>query len=458
MRYRCGVDVGETFTDLLLLDDTTGALWVARNAGLRNILTLDVGGTSTDVALVENGDPRAAKIRDHELWIDGGLRRGAIYERKRLRAGDVIRGTAIVVEMDATTLVRTAMSPGIREQGDAFPLIADPKGRMIVGQFGSYIGAFLDGDDACVCACEELLQRNRRAMQQLIDTQISDGKLNFTDYVCDDGLGRGPYAITCTMWRESGRVVLDFAGTDRHGKDFQLFQIGFGGIPGRPLGDGPDGHSLVPNFTNVPNEFLERYFPLVIERYETEADSGGAGMHRGGNGIHMSYRFLEPGRIAIHDDRWFVAPRGVNGGATGARARKVLEKADGTTVVLGSKIQGFAVEAGDLLHFITWGGGGWGDPLERDPEIVALEIRRGLVTAAGARAYGVVVDPVSAAVNVESTIRLRADLKAARAPPALFDFGPPVDELRRRCLQDTGLPAPRAAQEDARFHAAASKP
>jgi N-methylhydantoinase B len=80
----------------------------------------------------------------------------------------------------------------------------------------------------------------------------------------------------------------------------------------------------------VPNEFLERYFPLVIERYETVADSGGAGLHRGGNGIIMSYRFLEPGVIAIHDDRWFVPPWGVNGGEPGARARKILEKADGT--------------------------------------------------------------------------------------------------------------------------------
>ena len=115
---------------------------------------------------------------------------------------------------------------------------------------------------------------------------------------------------------------LFYSGTDKSGEWFQLFQIGFGGIPGRPLGDGPDGHSLWPNFTNVPNEFLERYFPLVIERYETVADSGGAGLHRGGNGILMSYRFLEPGMIAIHDDRWFVSPWGVNGGEPGARGKR----------------------------------------------------------------------------------------------------------------------------------------
>src|SRR5690606_35270870 len=148
-----------------------------------------------------------------------------------------------------------------------------------------------------------------------------------------------------------------------------------------------------PNFTNVPNEFLERYFPLVIERYETVADSGGAGLHRGGNGIRMSYRFLEPGAIAIHDDRWFVPPWGVNGGAPGARARHLLETPAGTTRIAGNKVADLAVEANDVLHFIPWGGGGWGDPLERDPELVAKEIVQSLLTPEGARAYGVVITP-----------------------------------------------------------------
>jgi N-methylhydantoinase B len=235
---------------------------------------------------------------------------------------------------------------------------------------------------------------------------------------------------------------LFYAGTDKAGKWFQLFQIGFGGIPGRPLGDGPDGHSLFPGFTNVPNEFLERYFPLVIEKYETVPDSGGAGLHRGGNGINMVYRFLEPGVIAIHDDRWFVPPWGVNGGHPGKRARKLLVKADGTEIVVGNKLEDYPVEAGDVLHFITWGGGGWGDPLDRDPALVLKEIGQGLVTAEGAKDYGVVI--TGGAVDEAATTALREKLRTERGAIGVFDFGPDIETLRANCLAETGLPAPTA--------------
>ncbi|MEO9599435.1 hydantoinase B/oxoprolinase family protein [Parasphingorhabdus sp.] len=582
------------------------------------------------------------------------------------------------IEMDAT-LVRTAMSPGIREQGDAFPLIADSKGRMIVGQFGSYIGPFLEGFDgtveegdliflsdpysvagaishsndwlvlmpvfkdgrliaytsmfghmsdiggkvpgsmpidatsifqegvrippikiwksgeynedliklimhqtrtpdwckadlnALIASCrvaarrvvelcdrfgedvyasatDLLLERNHRAMQKLIETSVSEEKVSFEDYICDDGMGYGPYKIRCTMWRENGRVILDFegtdpqskasinfllnenmmkmffgiymimvfdpqilfndgfydlidvripegsllkpkfpaalsgrthalgrlfdilggllgqktpeflnaagfsssphlfyAGTDKNGKWFQLFQIGFGGIPGRPLGDGPDGHSLWPGFTNVPNEFLERYFPLRIERYETVSDSGGPGLHRGGNGINMVYRFLEPGVIAIHDDRWFVPPWGVNGGEPGARARKLLIKNDGTEIVLGNKLEDYEVEAGDQLHFVTWGGGGWGDPLEREPELLAVELEKGLVTVEGALRYGVVL--TNGKVDQSATDALRTKMRDARdGDLPTFNYGPDIETLRANCLAETGLPAPKQPQ------------
>ena len=73
-----------------------------------------------------------------------------------------------------------------------------------------------------------------------------------------------------------------------------------------------DGHSLWPPFTNVPNEFVEAYFPLRVETYEFIVDSGGAGLHRGGNGLSVAYRFLVDGHIGIHDDRWLTYPWGVN--------------------------------------------------------------------------------------------------------------------------------------------------
>jgi N-methylhydantoinase B len=258
-------------------------------------------------------------------------------------------------------------------------------------------------------------------------------------------LGQRTPEFLCAAGFSSSPHLMYSGRDNRPGKGsewFQLFQIGFGGIPGKPFGDGPDGHSLWPGFTNVPNEFLERYFPLRVERYEALADSGGAGKFRGGNGILMSYRFLAPGTVSIHDDRWFTYPWGVNGGRPGARARKVHEKTDGTKTVVANKLDSLVVEAGDILHFITWGGGGWGDPLERDPALVAKEIRQGLVSPEGALAYGVVADS-EGLIDQAATERTRAAMAAAPATGELFDRGGTIERLRRDCQAETGLPAPR---------------
>ncbi len=178
-------------------------------------------------------------------------------------------------------------------------------------------------------------------------------------------LGQGnPQFLCAAGFSDSPHFM--YSGHDKNGDWYQLYQISFGGIPGKPFGDGPDGHSLWPSFTNVPNEFLESYFPLRIETYETIADSGGAGKHRGGNGLRIGYRFLEDGEISIHDDRWLTYPWGVNGGLPGARSRKTLLRKEGSQELLPSKIDRVKVRNGDLLVAETWGGGGCGDPLERD--------------------------------------------------------------------------------------------
>ena len=403
------------------------------------------------------------------------------------------------------------------------------------------------GDDVLYSAMDELLERNKRAMGQLILNTVPEKKQNFEDFICDDGMGMGPYKIACSMWREGEKVIFDFEGTDpqsigsvnfflneemfkmfagvymimvfdpqilfndgfydlmevripegtllkprfpaalscrthalgrifdvlggllgqgnpdfltaagfsdsphfmysgydKNGEWYQLYQIGFGGIPGKPSGDGPDGHSLWPSFTNVPNEFLESYFPLRIDIYETIPDSGGAGLHRGGNALRVGYRFLEPGTISIHDDRWLTYPWGVNGGSPGARSRKLLMRADGSEEILSSKCDNVAVAAGDLLYFDTWGGGGWGDPLQRPAEQVLFDVNAGLVTAEGARRYGVVVIEANgnATLDATATEALREELAQQRSECLLFDFGGSIDELKQRCAEETGLTAP----------------
>jgi len=581
-------------------------------------------------------------------------------------------------EMDAV-LFRTAMSPGIREQGDCFPMIANKDGKMVVGQFGSFIHGFMDafsgqveegdvlltndpymcngavshlpdwivivpifregrhiawsamfghmsdnggmvpgsipikaetifqegiripptklykkgvlqkdllelilhnvrtpqwnrfdlnalvaacntaskrvieiadrfGDDTFYSTMEVMLERNHTAMSAIINMLVPEEPRVFEDYLCDDGVGKGPYKIRCKMWREGPKAIFDFEGTDPQAKSsinfylneemfkmffgsftinlvdpqilfndgfydlvdvripqgsllkpnypaalsgrthalgrifdvmggllgqgapeamnaagfsdsphlfysgyddkgewFQLFQIGFGGIPGRPAGDGPDGHSLWPGFTNVPNEFIEAYFPLRVETYEAILDSGGAGLHRGGNGLSVGYRFLNDGQIAIHDDRWLTYPWGVNGGVPGMRSTKILIRADGSEETLPAKCEGIEVKKGDILYFNTWGGGGWGDPFKREPQLVLDDINRSLVSVHGARSYGVVIkDDMS--IDQSATSALRAEMTSARGDVKLFDFGGDIADIKARSLAETKLPAPQAPE------------
>ena len=124
------------------------------------------------------------------------------------------------------------------------------------------------------------------------------------------------------------------------------------------------------------------------------------------------------------------------------RAKKIIERADGTTEVIGNKVDNLQVQNGDLLHYITWGGGGWGDPLTRDAALVALEVKRGLVTSGAAEtSYGVILADDGSA-DEAATEKLRKEMADARGDVDVFDFGPSIDELRANCEAETGLPAP----------------
>jgi hypothetical protein len=121
--------------------------------------------------------------------------------------------------------------------------------------------------------------------------------------------------------------------------------------------------------------------------------------------------------------------------------RQVLQRADGSRELLPSKCDRVKVQKGDLLHFQTWGGGGWGDPLERPSALVAADVDRGLVTCEGAKRYGVVLDE-NLRVDVKATQALREEIARTRGPHRMFDFRGSIEELKARCKAETGFDPP----------------
>src|SRR5690606_25864754 len=158
------------------------------------------------------------------------------------------------------------------------------------------------------------------------------------------------------------------------------------------------------------------------------------------------YEFLAEGKIAIHDERWLTYPWGVRGGEPGLRSTKRLARADGTEEWLPAKCEDIEVKEGDILYFNTWGGGGWGDPCARKPEVVLADVAKGLVTIEGACRYGVVIDAENSKVNEDATNELRRKMVAARGEPVLFNFGGTIEEIKARALEETHLAPPVSPQ------------
>jgi len=128
---------------------------------------------------------------------------------------------------------------------------------------------------------------------------------------------------------------------------------------------------------------------------------------------------------------------------------------NGVVENIPSKCDRIHVEPGDVLHFNTWGGGGWGDPLKRPAEKVAADVARGLVTADGARRYGVVV-AADGRLDTAATERLRRDLAGSRPAQDMFDRGfKSLSELRNRCRAETGFEPPKEPRFRSAYRAAA---
>jgi len=190
-----------------------------------------------------------------------------------------------------------------------------------------------------------------------------------------------------------------------------------GGSCGRPFADGSDTVLMTPG-KNVPSEYSETYYPVTVQEFGLNPDSGGPGEHRGGLGYRIVLRFDAPAQVRVRTDRYYLEPAGVNGGMAGKSAEFLINPGSPDENALPGKTDDGYAKAGDTLLITSPGGGGWGDPLLRDPALVEADVETGLVSVASAlNDYGVVIGDPSA------TERLRDEVRASRAPLPMFDRG-----------------------------------
>ena len=185
--------------------------------------------------------------------------------------------------------------------------------------------------------------------------------------------------------------------------------VGFGGHAG---GDGEHGimHLTEPGCQNVPIEVMETKAPLLIERYGLRQDSGGAGEHPGGLGVSRTYRFLAEASALTLIKKTKTRPWGMAGGHTGENCHVILRPGTDQEQTTGMVYE--AMAPGEVLVNCSGGGGGWGNPLNRDPERVLNDVRNEYLSLTSAeRDYGVVIDPNTLTVEAAATEALRNEKK-----------------------------------------------
>lgn len=194
-----------------------------------------------------------------------------------------------------------------------------------------------------------------------------------------------PYSVMAGS-QATGDIVI-FGGVDyRTEKPYVSFEVNKGGFGARPTKDGINAVSCtIANSSNTPVEVLEMTFPLRVEEYALLPDSGGAGRWRGGLGMRRVWRVLgHDAQASACCDRTITAPFGLAGGCAGTPGTLKMEYPDGSTVSLMSKGT-FTAPAGAKVILETPGSGGYGEPLEREPERIAEDIKDGYISVAAAR-------------------------------------------------------------------------
>ena len=206
-----------------------------------------------------------------------------------------------------------------------------------------------------------------------------------------------------------GEVGVSFGGYDKDGKAFVFVEFDNDGPRGGgPLSDGADGAAApIHNMANTPIESIESNHPLLVKRYGFISDTEGAGKYRGGLGMVREFELLNDEAILqIRSDRNKFLPWGTQGGSPGSRSFNILNPETESEILPSKFIR--TLKKGDVYRMIQPGGGGYGDPLERDPKSVYSDIQQNKISSERAfEVYGVVIDKDKGNLNIKETVSRR---------------------------------------------------
>jgi N-methylhydantoinase B len=342
-----------------------------------------------------------AEIPDGEYEAEGFLDNDGVVreERVRLHARVIVSGSDMTIDLTKSSLerrgainARTLAGPYIAYKGVTGPLeavnegsfralkVEIQEGNMFMAKFPAPMGGWSRG-------LPTLVDVILRALAKALPDEIPAAHL---------GTLGGSFA---------------FFGHDAAGRSFVLQTIEGGGWGGRPWGDGESASVSVcqGDVRNAPIETIELKTPVLVQQRALRADSGGPGKFRGGLGITTQMSNLLEGRWSMSNaGRRLDPPWGLLGGKAAEPSANLVRDVGEAEFHLEDASRRLSAP-GTSVMTRTAGGGGWGDPFERDPARVLEDVLEGYVSAESARAdYGVAIDLAAAAIDAEATRVLRA--------------------------------------------------
>jgi N-methylhydantoinase B len=202
----------------------------------------------------------------------------------------------------------------------------------------------------------------------------------------------------------SSRSIIVGGRNNKTGRSYVQYEIFGGGSGGRSGKDGVSGTNVNQSNARIaPVEIVESEFATRIRRFELIPDSGGAGKFRGGLGFVREYEFLDPeARFALRSTKHAVAPKGIEDGLPGKPGKCTLNPKTDKEKVLPSRYSDHLLHPGDVVSLDTPGGGGLGNPLEREPSKVLADVKNGYVSIEKARAlYGVAIESANGDFSID---------------------------------------------------------